>query len=70
MIDNIKKNKIQRDDSIEREEKFDNKFSLSSRTKYPLLVVTVSLRGGKKEKATMISGLTCLWYSGDTNSMI
>ena len=69
MINNIKKNKNQHNDSIEYEPKFDNKFSLSSGTKNPIPVVTVSLRGGKKQMATIISGLTCLWYSRPTYSI-
>ena len=55
---------------IEYDPKFDNKFSLSSRTKDSLPVVTVSLRGGKKQMATMITGLTCLWDSRYTKGMI
>ena len=50
--------------------RFDNKFSLYSVTKDPLLVVTARLQGGKKHRATMIYGLTCLWDSGSTNIMI
>ena len=49
MPNNIE-NKDQRNDAIENEPKFDSKFSLSSRTKDPLLVVTVSLRMGKKQR--------------------
>ena len=51
MTDKIKKNKNQHNDAIEYEPKFDNKFSLSSGTKDPLLLITVSLRGYKKQKA-------------------
>ena len=46
--DNIKTNKNQRNDAMKNEPKFDNEFSLSSGTKDPLPVVTVSLRGGEK----------------------
>ena len=46
------------------------KFKLSSGTKELVPVVTVSLRGGKKQRATMFSVLTWLWDSGDTNIMI
>ena len=47
---------------------FDNTFSLSSGTKDPLPVATVSFRGGKKHRATIISRITCLWDSRDTDS--
>ena len=50
--------------------KFDNKFSLSGWTKYPLPVVTVSLRKGNKHRADIIYGLTFICNSEDTNSMI
>ena len=67
---NIKTNKNQRNDAIENQPKFDNIFNLSSGNKYPLPVVNVSLRGGKKKRATTVAGLTCLWDSGATDSMI
>ena len=35
-----------------------------------LSLLTISLRGGKKHRATIISGLTRLWYSGANNIMI
>ena len=70
MTDNIKKNKNQHDGIIEYEPKFDNKFILSSGTKDPLPVVTVSLNRGKKQRATIITSLTCLWDIGATNSVI
>ena len=70
MTDNIKKNKNQHNEDIECDLKFDNKFSLSSGTKYSLPGVTVSLGGGKKKRATIIPGLTCLWDSRATDSMI
>ena len=57
-------------DAIENELKFDHKFTLSSKTKDPLPVVTVSLRKGKKQRAANIYVLKCLWDSGATNSMI
>ena len=55
---------------IEYDPKFDNKFSLSRGNKEPLPVVTISLRGGKKERADMVSGLTLLQDSLATNSTI
>ena len=39
-------------------------------TKYPLTVVTVSIWGCKKQKATIISGLIVLWDIGATYRMI
>ena len=49
MTNNIKKNNNQHNDVIEYEPDFDNKFSLSRETKYPLPVVTVSLGGGREK---------------------
>ena len=47
---------------------YDDQFSLSSGTPmYPLILFTVSLRGGKKNKATIIYGPICLWDSRSTN---
>ena len=63
---NIKKDKDQHNEAIENEPKFDSSFNLSSGTKDPLPVVTVSLRGGDKQKAIEIDGLTCLWDRGVT----
>ena len=45
-------------------------FNLSSGTSNPLPVVNVSLRGGNKHRATTVDGLTCLWDSGATDSML
>ena len=53
-------NNNQCDDAMEYDPKFDYTFSLSSGTKEPLKLVTVILRGGKKHRETIISGLTCL----------
>ena len=47
VTNNIRKNKIQHNDAIENNLKFDNKFSLPIGTKDPLPVVTVVLRGDK-----------------------
>ena len=63
-------NKNQHNYAIEYEAKFDNKFSLSSKTKDPLLEVTISFRGGKYQKTTIISSQTCLWDTGATKRMI
>ena len=70
MTDNIRKNKNQHNNAIEHELKFDNKFSLSISTKDPLPVATVSLRGGKKQRETIIACLIFLWGSGDTDRTI
>ena len=70
VVKNVIKNKDQHKDAIEYKPKFDSKFSLSSKNKEPLPVVTVSLLECKKYREAIISGLTCLWYIWDTNSMI
>ena len=64
------KNKNQHNYAIEYEPKFYSTFSLSSGTKVPLPVLTVSLRGGKKQKAISFSVRTCLWDIGATDTMI
>ena len=69
IVTNNIKNKYQCNDAIEYETKFYNRFSLSNGYKYPRTLVTVSLQGGKKHRATIIYGLTCLLGSGATNSM-
>ena len=70
LINNIKKNNNQHNDAIENEPKFNNIFSLSIGTKDPLPVVTFSIRGGKKQISSMVDGLTLLWDSRATNSVI
>ena len=40
---------------------YNSSFNLSRGTRDPLPVVTVSLRGGKKHRATIVAGLTCFW---------
>ena len=70
MNDNIKNNNNKCNDAIEYDPKFDNIFILSSGTKYPLAVATEIFRGGRKQGATTIAGLTCLWDSGSINSII
>ena len=69
-VTNNIKNKDHHNDAIEYEPKFDSQFILSKGTKDPLLVVTVSLRGGKKQRENIIYGLTCLWGTRGTGSMI
>ena len=63
-------NKYQRNYDIEYEPNFNSKFSLSSGTRDPLRVVTVILRGGKKNRATIISSPISLWDIRATNIMI
>ena len=70
VTNDIRTNKNQLNDAIENEPKFDNIFNLYIGNKKPLTVVTVILQGGNKQTTTTISGLTCLWYSGATDSMI
>ena len=71
VVTNNIKNINQYDDAIEYDPKLDGKFSLSSGTNRDLLtVVTVSLRGGKKHRETIIYGLTCIWDSVYTKIMI
>ena len=61
MIDNIKDYNYQYNDAIDNEPTLDNSsFNLSSGTRDPSQVVTVSLRGGKKYIATAVAGLT--WF--------
>ena len=61
----------QYNDAIDNDLTLDNSsFSLYSGTSDPLLLVTVSLQGGKKHIATIVSGLTCLWDSRATNIMM
>ena len=58
VTDNIKKDKDQHNYAIENELKFDSSFNLYIRSKDPLTVVTISLRGGKKHRAMTVSGIT------------
>ena len=68
---NLKNYKDHSNEAINREPTFDtSSFNLSSGTSDPLPVVTVSLQGGKKHRATTVAGITCLWYSRATDSMI
>ena len=65
------KNKDQYNDDKDYEPKFDNKFSLSSGSNRDILpVVTVALRGGKKNRSNVISGVTFLWDSVSIDIMI
>ena len=71
VTENLKNCKDQNNEAINSDPKFDNSsFTLSSGTSDPLPGVTVSLHGGNKHRATIVAGLTCLWDSRATNSMI
>ena len=71
MTKNRKDYNDQYNDVIYNEPTLDNSsFNLSSCTRYPLPVVTVQLGGGKKHRATVVAGITCLWCIGATDSMI
>ena len=67
MTNNIKDYNDQNNEAIDNELTLDNSsFILSSDTSDHLPVVTVSLRGGKKHRATIVDGLTCFWDIGAT----
>ena len=71
LTNNLKNNKDQINEAINSELTFDSSnYNLSSGTINPLPVVTVSLRGGKKQIETTVSSLTFLWGVRATNSMI
>ena len=71
VTENLKNNKDQSNEAINIEPEFDtSNFNSSSGTRDPLPVVTVSLRGGNKHRATTLAGLTCLWDIGANNSMV
>ena len=71
MTENLNKYKDQSNKAIDNESTFDNSsFILSSGTSDLLPVVTVYLRGEKKNREAVVSGLTCLWDSEATDSMI
>ena len=71
MTNNIKDYNDQYNDAIDNEPTLDDDgFNLSIGTRDPLTVVTVSIRGGKKHRETVVAGLTCSWDSGATGSMI
>ena len=70
VTNSIKKNKNKHNGATEDEPKSDNMFSLSSGNKEPIPEVIVILRGGKKHRATMVAGLTCLWDIESTGSKI
>ena len=59
MEKNIRDYNNQNNEAIDNEPTLDNSsFSLSSGTSDPLPVVTVYLQGGKKQRATIVSGIT------------
>lgn len=58
-------------DVIKYKLKFYSASNLSSfPTKDPLTIITVSLRGDKKSRSTVVSRLNFLWGSGATGTMI
>ena len=71
MTNNLNNYNDQNNEAIDNDPTLDNSsFRLSSGTSDPLPVVTVSLLVGKKHRGTIVAGLTFLWDSGATNSMI
>ena len=75
-MDHVVKNNIntikdQLNEAIYNEPTYDtSSFNSSSGTIDPLPVVTVTLRGGKKYRATTVAGITCMGYIRATDSMI
>ena len=64
-------NKDQSNEAINSEPTLDtSNFNLSIGSSNTLPVVTVSLQGGNTHRSTTVSGLTCLWDIGATDSMI
>ena len=71
VTNNFKKNKYQNNEANNNEPTFDtNSFNLSSGTSYPVPVLNLSLLGRKKHKAMAVAGITCLWDSRYTDSII
>ena len=71
VTDNIKTSKDKHDEAIYNESTFGIIIFNSSRDTRDLLpVVTVTLLGGKKHRATNVASLKCLYDSGSTNIMI
>ena len=71
VANNLKTTKDQLNKAINNEPKIDtNSFNLSRGTSDSLLVVTVSLKGGKKHISTTFAGPTCVWDSGATDIMV
>ena len=59
VTNNIEINKYQLNDAIYNELTFyTSNVASSTGTRYPLSVVTVTLRGGKKHKSITVSGIT------------
>ena len=69
LITNINHNQV--NDAIYNELKFDGSNNLVNNTvEDSLTILTIMLRGGKYSRQTFKSGLTCLYNSGATDSMI
>ena len=70
MTDSINTYQYQHNEAIENEPNFDSNFNLSSGTKEPLPVLTVSLQVGNRHGSITVAGLKCLWDSRATDRMI
>ena len=71
VIDNLNNYNNKSNEAINSDPTFDKScFNLSSGNIDPLPVLSVYLQGGKKHRATITAGITCLWESGATDSMI
>ena len=71
LTEKIKTNKDQLNYAIYNEPAFDNNsLNLSSGTRDPLPVLTVTLQEGKKHGEMNVSGLKYLWDSGATENTI
>ena len=70
MIDNIKEYK-QVNYAFDNEMKFDSSYSLADiPIKHPQLIVTISLRGGKKSRKILFSGITYIRHTRLSTIMI
>ena len=71
VTDNLNNYKDQINEAINSYPTFDTSSSnLSSGASDPLPEISIYLRRGKKHRAKTVAGLTCLWYSVATNSLI
>ena len=71
VTNNINTNEYQLNYAIYNEPTFDTiSFNSSSGNRDPFSVVTVTFRGGNKNRAIIVAGITCLWDSGATESII
>ena len=71
VTDNIRMYKDKINEAIYNEPVFDtSSFNSTRGTIDPLPVVTVTLQGGKKHRASTVACITWLWDSGDINILI